>query len=107
MNAIGAQGDRAARRVALQSSREDNARKLAKVKQCAMVVEGLLAEDAAARVPEALASLGAETAAFFQDQVRYVLNTIVFERSESVLVTKIEFEKGNAADVNRPEFESY
>lgn len=107
MNAIGAQGDRAARRVALQSSREDNARKLATVKRCAAVVAGLLSDDAAARVPDALASLDGDAAAFFQEQVRYVLNTIVFERSESVLAAKIRFEKGNAADVNRPEFESY
>ena len=107
ISAIGSNGDRKARRDALLAEQEANTRKLESLKSCRGVLDALSASDAAERVPGCLAGLDETASGLFMEQVRYVLNTLVFERSEEVLAAKIRFEKGNAADTRRPEFEAY
>lgn len=107
ISAIGANGDRKTRRAALLAEQEANTRSLEALKRCRGVLDALSASDAAERVPGCLAGLDATASGLFMEQLRYVLNTLVFERSEEVLAAKIRFEKGNAADTRRPEFEAY
>ncbi len=107
LGAIGANGDRMARRAALQAAKEDHTRKLEQLRRCRRVLDSLAADDAAIRAPERLDALDGEEAALFMEQLRYVLNTLVIERSERVLTAKIRFEKGDKANINRPEFDEY
>jgi hypothetical protein len=107
ISAIGSTGDRKARRAALLAEQGTNARALAALKRCRIVLDALSAPDAPERAPGALAGLDETAAGLFMEQLRYVLNTLVFERSEAVLAAKIRFEKGKAADTRRPEFEAY
>ncbi len=105
--AIGANGDRQARCAALLAAQEANAWSLEALKRCRSVLDALPAPDVAERVPVSLAGLDATASGLFMEQLRYVLNTLVCERSEAVLAAKIRFEKGDAADTGRPEFEAY
>ncbi|MBC2602540.1 ABC transporter permease [Puniceicoccus vermicola] len=44
---------------------------------------------------------------FFFDQLRYVLNTLVFEDSEKVLQSRIDFERGDVFELDRPEYKAF
>lgn len=107
ISAIGSQTDRASRRVALLAEQETNTGKMEALKRSRGVLDALAAPDAVDRVPVSLDALDAPASDLFLDQVLYVLNSLVFERSETVLAAKIRFEKGNIADSGRPEYQAY
>ena len=107
VSVIGSVVDRDARRAALKMQQADNNRRLDTITACFPVIAALSDPQAAELVPAALAELDDTARSFFSEQLQYVLNTLVFERSETALETKIAFEKGDSADISRPEFAEY
>ncbi|NQT94204.1 MAG: hypothetical protein HQ559_15695, partial [Lentisphaerae bacterium] len=107
VSAIGAQVDRQGRRNAFEAERARHDQQLGWIAASAPVLVALDGPDAAARTAEALAGLEGDAEAFFTDQLQYVLNTLVFERSETVLTAKIAFEKGDATDLASSAFDAY
>jgi hypothetical protein len=66
--------------------------------------KGFLRGDAATR--QALASFSSADRDFFNDQIKYVLETVVFESSENTLQAKLAFLRGNQA-LTGPTFQHY
>ena len=44
---------------------------------------------------------------FFIEELRHVINTMGFEFSENVLLKRIDFERGNTYDLDRPEYRAF
>ena len=53
---------------------------------------------------QALAALDPTSRSLLEEQIQYVLDTLVFELSETVLQTRITFEKGDTSRTDGPEF---
>ncbi|MBL7077918.1 MAG: hypothetical protein ISS31_10645, partial [Kiritimatiellae bacterium] len=61
----------------------------------------------AERVKEATAPLDEDARALFDEQILYVLNSLILETSEPALQTKITFEKRKDGSVESAEFKAY
>jgi hypothetical protein len=105
--AIGSQVERGARRRAMQAQQEEQKRRLAAIADCGPALAALAGPDARIHAPAALEALDEEVHALFADQLQYVLNTLVFERSEEMLQAKIQFEKGDTTNLEGPAFLAY
>lgn len=105
--AMGPSINPAARRPILTAAQADNdaALKLVQdVQTC--FAEADFATDAMA-TGKKLASLPGPTRAFLEEQVKYVLNTLVFNLSEEMLQAKLVFERAGGKDLNSPEYAAY
>lgn len=86
---------------------EQNERALSRLR----TIEAMLENGALFEKPDilrnALASLDAETRAFFEREIQYILNALILEVSEPSLQAKIDFENRGRRDVASPEFAVY
>jgi hypothetical protein len=105
--AIGSLGERDARRRAMQEEQEMVRQRLALLTACQPVVSALGAGETLQQAVDAFTALDPDAGVFFEDQLQYILNTIVFERSEGMMRAKIEFEKGDTADLEGAAFVAY
>jgi hypothetical protein len=105
--AIGSQAERGARRRAMQSQQDEHNRRLALIADCAPFLLALSGQEPRIHVLAAQDALEEEARRLFDEQLQYVLNTLVFERSEEMLQAKIQFEKGDTTDLESAEFLAY
>jgi len=107
LSTIGGRSQGGRRAKAMQTEQADNAGRLHLVDTCTAVLtqEAVLTDASATR--KAFAALDGSARGFLDEQIQYVLDSLVFERSEDVLRAKIVFEKTDAAQTDSAEFAAY
>lgn len=104
---IGSQADRATRRADLARQRTEETARLEVLGQCRLLLAAMFAAPGPAARADLLAQAAPPVRETMHRELQYVLNANVLEQSEIVLASKIEMEKGDAADTRRPEFGAY
>jgi len=107
LSILGSAHDPAPARKALVKERDENQLRLAQldaiIRLCA---DSRFLHDAAA-TESLVAGLKKDERNFFEEQFRYVMNTILLERTEAQLQAKIEFLKRMDSNLESPEFLAY
>lgn len=105
--AIGTATNREARRPVIAEWKQEHDSRLRQVEE----IQSCFAEPqfavAASTTQHRMAALPASTRAFFEDQVRYVLSTLVFNLSEDTLQAKLAFEREGGRDLTLPSYAAY
>ncbi|HEY3398364.1 MAG TPA: FtsX-like permease family protein [Armatimonadota bacterium] len=107
LGAVGTAIDPAGRRAKIVENQKSNDLALKQVTQIAGLFGTAQFGADAAATEQALTGLDPATRTFFDNQTKYVLNTLVFELSEDLLQAKIGFERAGGKDFNSQEYAAF
>jgi uncharacterized protein YhhL (DUF1145 family) len=99
--AAAATAERLARRQAAEQDAYDRVQRVSALFDDPQFLDDL---DATVRGRDALAT---DARALFDEQLRYVLNALVFRMSEEVLQRRMTFERGDTFELDRPEYHRF